>query len=70
MTTTRWYMEKYDLTDKAKSYNSFSDFASVRSLVATARKAGSDEIIRVLAPSDASMDELNELRELGAFCVH
>jgi hypothetical protein len=71
MTTTRWYMERYDLTDaKVKSYNSFSDFASVRSLVATARKAGSGEIIRVLAPSDASMGELDELRDLGAFCIH
>jgi hypothetical protein len=71
MTTTRWYLERYDLTDaKAKSYTSFSDFASVRSLLVTARKAGTDEIIRVLAPSDASMRELNELRDLGAFCLH
>ena len=71
MTTTRWYMERYDLTDtKVRSYNSFSDFASVRSLVATARKAGSGEIIRVLAPTDASMGELDELRDLGAFCIH
>jgi hypothetical protein len=71
MTTTRWYLERYDLTDtKAKSYNSFSDFASVRSLVVTVRKAGTGEIIRVLAPSDASMEELNELRDLGAFCLH
>jgi hypothetical protein len=70
MTTTRWYMERYDLTDtKAKSYGSFSDFASVHSLVVTVRKAGTGEIIRVLAPGNASMEELNELRDLGASCI-
>jgi hypothetical protein len=70
MTTTRWYMERYDLTDtKAKSYGSFSDFASVRSLVVIVGKAGTGEIIRVLAPGVASMGELNELRDLGAFCI-
>jgi hypothetical protein len=68
--TTRWYMERYDLTGtKAKSYGSFSDFASVRSLIVTARKAGTGQIIRVLAPSDASIGELEELRDLGAFCI-
>jgi hypothetical protein len=70
MTTTRWYTERYELNDtKAKFYGSFSDFASVHSLVVTVRKAGSGAIIRVLAPSDASMGELNELRDLGAFCI-
>jgi hypothetical protein len=70
MTTTRWYMERYDLTDiKARSYGSFSDFASVHSLVVTVRKAGTGEIIRVLAPGKASMGELNELRDLGASCI-
>jgi hypothetical protein len=70
MTTTRWYMERYDLTDtEAKSYGSFSDFASVHSLVVTLRKAGTGEIIRVLAPGNASVGELNKLRDLGAFCI-
>ena len=70
MTTTRWYTERYELTDtKAKSYDSFSDFASVRSLMVTVGNAGTGEIIRVLAPADASMGELEELRELGAFCI-
>jgi hypothetical protein len=70
MTTTRWYMERYDLADtKAKSYGSFSDFASVRSLMVTVGKEGTGEIIRVLAPGVASIGELNELRDLGAFCI-
>ena len=70
MTTTRWYIERYDLADaQAKSYGSFSDFASVHSLVVTVRKAGTGEIIRVLAPGNASMGELNELRDLGASCI-
>jgi hypothetical protein len=70
MTTTRWYMERYDLTDiTAKSYGSFSDFASVRSLVVTVRKSGTGQIIRVLAPGNASVGELNELRDLGASCI-
>jgi len=70
MTTTRWYMERYDLTDtEAKSYGSFSDFASVHSLVVTLRKAGTGEIIRVLAPGNASVGELNKLRDLGASCI-
>ena len=70
MTTTRWYMERYDLTDtKAKSYGSFSDFSSVRSLMVAVRKAETGEIIRVLAPGVASIRELNELRDLGAFCI-
>ena len=70
MTTTRWYTERYELKDiKAKSYGSFSDFASVHSLIVTARKAGTGEIIRVLAPGNASMGELNELRDLGASCI-
>ena len=69
-TTTRWYTERYKLNDtKAKLYGSFSDFASVHSLVVTARKAGHGEIIRVLAPGVASMGELNELRDLGASCI-
>jgi hypothetical protein len=70
MTTTRWYTERYELTDtSAKSYGSFSDFASVRSLIVTVRKAGTGEIVRVLAPGDASVEELEELRELGASCI-
>jgi hypothetical protein len=70
MTTTRWYIERYDLTDiKAKSYGSFSDFASVHSLIVTVRKARTGEVIRVLAPGNASVGELEELRDLGASCI-
>jgi hypothetical protein len=70
MTTTRWYTERYELTDvKAKSYGSFSDYASVRSLMVAVGKAGTGEIIRVLAPGNASMGQLEELRDLGASCI-
>jgi hypothetical protein len=70
MTTTRWYTERYELNDtKTKFYRSFSDFSSVRSLIVTVGKAKTGEVIRVLAPGNASMDELNELRDLGASCI-
>ncbi len=70
MTTTRWYTERYELTNaKAKSYGSFSDFGSVRSLMVTVGKARTGEVIRVLAPGSASMRELEELRDLGASCI-
>ena len=64
---SHWYTEKYGPTDiKAKSHEEFADFASVRSLILGARRSGTNEIIRVLAPYDARSEELDQLRALGA----
>jgi transcriptional regulator with XRE-family HTH domain len=62
-----WYTELYDATStRAKSYMILKDFAAVRNLISSVRKEKTDEIVRVLAPFDASPDELNELENLGA----
>jgi hypothetical protein len=63
----QWYTEKYGQTDtKAQWRKLLPNFAAVRSLILESRRAAKGDIIRVLAPDNASNGDLDALEALGA----
>jgi hypothetical protein len=60
-----WYAETYHFNGTEELGQDLPDFASVRRLILDARRAGFHDVIRVLAPNDASTNEVQQLRDLG-----
>jgi hypothetical protein len=61
-----WYLETYKKTGtKAERYWLESDFSKVVGHVGAARK-DADHILRVLAPADATLAQLQKIQDLGA----
>ncbi len=60
-----WYLEIYKKAGtKAERYWQENDFAEVVRHV-TAARSDPDHILRVLAPTDASRDQLQKIQDLG-----
>jgi hypothetical protein len=61
-----WYLETYKKTGtKAERYWLESDFSKVVQHVAAAR-TDADHILRVLAPTNASIAQLQQIQDMGA----
>ena len=66
MSSNPWYVELYDPAGSDAIWHGKMRFATVRALLSTARFYHGQITFRVMEPSNASQDELDDLQRLGA----
>jgi hypothetical protein len=68
--TRGWYIELWDICGKAaKEHRTLTDFALVVEFIERFRAQLSTDILRVLAPWNATYEQIQELKSNGATFV-